>query len=273
MPSAAASSAAATPVDDQPLDPRQRGHRLGDVRAPRARRSARSGRRAPAAARRRGRGSRGCGAAGAGGRAGRGRGSCAPGLARRGVARAAEPSSPKAAVHDAVPPRLDGGGRLRWKGRASLVREEPLMRDPCRRELPQHLVLGAARGRLDARLLPHLRHARSTCCSRARRRRRSPPRSTSSLMPPSAKRSRQSSTVRTRCLEFLGQRVVRFTVRRAENNPRPQPYALLCLAGTDDPFQFQPALGRYRQCRAARPHVSQHNPCKSYCQAVRETLH
>jgi hypothetical protein len=61
---------------------------------------------------------------------------------------------------------------------------------------------------------------------------------------------------RTRCLEFLGQRIVRFTVRGAENNPRPQPYALLCLAGTDDPFQFQSVLGRYRQCRAARPHVS-----------------
>ena len=60
---------------------------------------------------------------------------------------------------------------------------------------------------------------------------------------------------RSRCVEFPGQRVVRLAVRRAENDPGPQRYALLGLAGPDEPFEFLPGLRGYRQCRAARPHA------------------
>jgi hypothetical protein len=45
---------------------------------------------------------------------------------RPGLARAAPPLKRKAGVHDAAPLRVDGGGRLRWKGRAS-PGNEPLI--------------------------------------------------------------------------------------------------------------------------------------------------
>src|ERR1700693_539210 len=51
---------------------------------------------------------------------------------------------------------------------------------------------------------------------------------------------------RTRCPKFPGQRVVRFAVRRAKNDPCPQRDPLLRLAGTDDSFKLPPALSRCR---------------------------
>ena len=75
---------------------------------------------------------------------------------------------------------LTAAPRSGHKGRrATGASGRPVVPDLRRRELPEHLVLGAARGRLDARLLPHPRRARTTCCCAPAARPRSPRGSTS----------------------------------------------------------------------------------------------